>query len=260
MDLIDLSPYATIRQLDALLQEVGPYAIFVASAYRGKYLYVSEAMRNIDGYDPKLHVDGGLEFTQSIIHPDDYAHSMEFFVHYLQKALTVRDAKGEDFTGTNAYRVKHAEGHYVWTTNSFVLLDYEDGKPNTLLGFYRRVTEERKREEFLLRQLKNTLTAAQFGKVMDEYHRMAVQSASEPAPAASELLPVPFAQKQSVKVTSREKEVLQLVSDGLSDKQVADRLHISTYTAINHRKNLIAKYGAKNTAQLIKEASKAYWL
>ena len=260
MDSLYLLPHATIRQLDALLQEVGPYAIFVASAYRGKYLYVSEAMRSIDGYDPGLHLAGGLPFTQSIMHPDDYAHSVAYFAHYLQKALAASDQKRECITGTNAFRVKHAEGHYIWTTNSFVLLDYEDGKPNTLLGFYRRSTEERKREEFLLGQLKNALPAAQFSKVMDEYHRMTTEPIPGPAPAASNLLPVPFAKKQSVRVNSREKEVLQLVSDVLSDKQVADRLHISTYTAINHRKNLISKYGAKNTAQLIKEASKAFWL
>jgi PAS domain S-box-containing protein len=260
MNPLDLFPHVPIEKLDALLRDMGPYAVFLASAYQGKYVYVSEAMRNIDGYAPELHLEGGLAFTQSIVHPEDYAHCLEYFVRCMQKALAAPDEQRELFTGTNIYRVKHAEGHYVWVTNSFVLLDYEDGKPNTLLGFYRRVTEERKREEFLLRQLKGTLTAAQFSKIMDEYHRMAAEPTPGPAPAASGLLPVPFTNKQSVKVTAREKEVLQLISDGLSDKQVADRLHISPYTAINHRKNLIFKYGVKNTAHLIKEASKAFRL
>lgn len=55
-------------------------------------------------------------------------------------------------------------------------------------------------------------------------------------------------------VTTREHEVLQLISDGDSAKMIADKLHISETTAITHRKNLIRKLKVKNTAQLIKVA------
>ena len=58
----------------------------------------------------------------------------------------------------------------------------------------------------------------------------------------------------------REKEVLKLIADGLSAKEVANKLFISIHTAINHRKNLISKFQVKNTAQLIKVASKYFWL
>ncbi|WP_232622941.1 response regulator transcription factor [Pareuzebyella sediminis] len=57
-------------------------------------------------------------------------------------------------------------------------------------------------------------------------------------------------------ISSREREVLHLVADGFSSKQIADMLFISNHTAISHRKNLIEKFGVKNTAQLIKTASK----
>ncbi len=57
-------------------------------------------------------------------------------------------------------------------------------------------------------------------------------------------------------ISSREKEVLQLIGEGYSSKQIADILYISNHTAISHRKNLIEKFQVKNTAQLIKKASK----
>ena len=57
-------------------------------------------------------------------------------------------------------------------------------------------------------------------------------------------------------ISPREKEVLKLVADGFSSKQIADRLFISNHTAITHRKNLIEKFKVKNTAQLIKRASR----
>ncbi len=63
--------------------------------------------------------------------------------------------------------------------------------------------------------------------------------------------------ESQIKVISpREKEVLKLVADGYSSKQIADKLFISNHTAISHRKNLIEKFKVRNTAQLIKRASR----
>lgn len=55
-------------------------------------------------------------------------------------------------------------------------------------------------------------------------------------------------------ITLREKEVLELISNGDSSKIIAGKLNISETTAITHRKNLIQKLHVKNTAQLIKVA------
>lgn len=56
-------------------------------------------------------------------------------------------------------------------------------------------------------------------------------------------------------ISPREKEVLTLIGEGYSSKQIADMLYISNHTAISHRKNLIEKFHVRNTAQLIKNAS-----
>ena len=55
-----------------------------------------------------------------------------------------------------------------------------------------------------------------------------------------------------VQISTREKEVLGLIANGLSSKEIAAQLFISNHTAITHRKNLIQKFKVKNTAHLIK--------
>ncbi|MEL6123472.1 MAG: response regulator transcription factor [Bacteroidota bacterium] len=55
-------------------------------------------------------------------------------------------------------------------------------------------------------------------------------------------------------VTEREMEVLRLVSEGYTDQQIANQLHLSHHTIHSHRKNLIIKLGAKNTAELVRRA------
>lgn len=57
-------------------------------------------------------------------------------------------------------------------------------------------------------------------------------------------------------VSRREKEVLQLIVDGLTNPQIAEKLFISLHTVDSHRKNLLAKFNVSNTASLIRIAIK----
>jgi DNA-binding NarL/FixJ family response regulator len=55
-------------------------------------------------------------------------------------------------------------------------------------------------------------------------------------------------------ITRREKEVLELIADGMTNNEIAKQLFISSTTVDTHRKNLLAKFEAKNIASLIKVA------
>ena len=57
-------------------------------------------------------------------------------------------------------------------------------------------------------------------------------------------------------LTSREKEVLLLISEGFTNPQIAEKLFVSPYTVDSHRKNLLTKFEVNNTAGLIKQAAK----
>jgi DNA-binding NarL/FixJ family response regulator len=58
-------------------------------------------------------------------------------------------------------------------------------------------------------------------------------------------------------LTRREKEVLELIADGLTNNEIAQKLFVSVTTVDTHRKNLLAKFEAKNIAFLIKKAMQA---
>jgi DNA-binding NarL/FixJ family response regulator len=55
-------------------------------------------------------------------------------------------------------------------------------------------------------------------------------------------------------LTSREKEVLALIAEGMTNNEIAHRLFVSPLTVDSHRKNLLAKFGVKNTAAMVKFA------
>ena len=51
--------------------------------------------------------------------------------------------------------------------------------------------------------------------------------------------------------TAREKEILQLLSEGLSNKEIADVLYVSERTVVGHKSNMLAKTGCKSAISLL---------
>lgn len=56
---------------------------------------------------------------------------------------------------------------------------------------------------------------------------------------------------QNIKISNREKEVLLLICQGYSNKEIGEKLFISPKTVDKHRCSLISKTGTKNTANLV---------
>lgn len=57
---------------------------------------------------------------------------------------------------------------------------------------------------------------------------------------------------ESRKFSRREIDIIKLISNGLSNAEIAEKLFISTLTVKKHRNNILAKSDSKNTAQLVK--------
>lgn len=64
------------------------------------------------------------------------------------------------------------------------------------------------------------------------------------------------AELPEINLTRREKEILQLLAEGLSNKEIADILFVSERTVVGHKSNLLSKTGCKNTIGLLSYAIK----
>lgn len=65
------------------------------------------------------------------------------------------------------------------------------------------------------------------------------------------------ASQPSPMLTEREIQIVQLIAEGLINREIADRLRISVKTVDTHRSNIMEKLGVHNTAELIKYAIRA---
>ena len=62
------------------------------------------------------------------------------------------------------------------------------------------------------------------------------------------------AEKKAIWLSDRERELLRLVAEGLTNAEIGERIFLSPETIRGYRKNLLVKIGARNTIALVKMA------
>ena len=91
-----------------------------------------------------------------------------------------------------------------------------------------------------IKVLPSLLTGSLFSQIVDH----AVLGAKE---HSSKLM-------ESVRMTKRERQVIELVSEGMTNKEIAQRLHLSTYTVKSHVHNILEKLALHTRVQIAKYA------
>ncbi len=64
----------------------------------------------------------------------------------------------------------------------------------------------------------------------------------------------PASLAESVNMTRRERQVIELISDGSTNKEIAQKLHLSTYTVKSHVHNILEKLALNTRVQIAKHA------
>lgn len=69
-----------------------------------------------------------------------------------------------------------------------------------------------------------------------------------------------FVEDEPRNVTPSEIEIIRLIANGMTTKEIADKRNISYHTVSTHRKNIFRKIGVSNASELIMHAIKAGWI
>jgi DNA-binding CsgD family transcriptional regulator len=101
------------------------------------------------------------------------------------------------------------------------------------------------------------------GAILAAYDRIVIggvlpQAAGSPGTPGSSTVetPVSSASVHAVRLSPREQEVLQLVSEGYSNSMIAGRLHLSENTIKTYVENLLTRLNARNRAEAVAAASR----
>ena len=218
--------------------QVGESYYYIVNLAQVKMEYVSDKVIPIIGVRSREAFT--VEYIFENVHPDD---KERFIAH--EKTVTtffnqLPPEKVLKYKVTYDYRLRRTDGQYIWILMQTVTIQTnESGAVIRVLGVQSDITH-----------LKTGDIPAGLSFIgLDgepSYYNVAVASGRQQA--SNELF------------TKREKEVLGLIVNAKSTKNIAETLFISIHTVNTHRKNILAKSGCYNTVDLVAKALQEGWV
>jgi DNA-binding CsgD family transcriptional regulator len=205
-----------------------PYTGYAMSFQSLQYIYIGENIESLTGYTTQEILSDGVALSYHRMHPDDQEPWEKSFAFLLQVLQEAEKEKIPEMQFSLNWRFRKKDGTYITLLQQFVIPEVdEEHNPVLEYGIMSDITPYHKSKAI-------TLTIVR------------------PHPNVSELLyeSVSFGDNKQTGLSRREKDILKLVCQGLSSKQIADKLFISENTVRNHRAHIMDKTGSKNAAGL----------
>ena len=245
-----------IKLLINRLEQSGDCYCSMISFYTRSLVYVSSSYPRITGYSMNDTVIKGFEFFLSMIEKSFYPYIMMKQTEYIKE---INNPKF-DFRKPNpmefGFNLIHKSGDIISVRLIIVILEYEPGGDmRTIFVVWIPTTKVSiaawiKRKADVWNKLKD-LHALLFSPV----------SLSKVEREGTDLLTSPHVPIiNTPKLSTRERQLLLLLANGQSLKEGAKAMKIGYTTAETYRKNLFKKFETKSVAELIRKASKVYWL
>lgn len=207
--------------------------------YTHDFLYISPSISTNTSHPYKNFQNHGMVFFQSIIPP----RLIEYIYNSMNAQAEQIDQHPSYLLATEFLHVEaavySAKGEEIPVTYSAVLLDTKIFDPSSYLVLCSWIAG-------------SGLSEKQFQDTESLVRSRMLEIKKCYLDANSERISFFMAGKQ---LSAREKEVAGLLSQGHNSKSIGETLHISFNTVESHRKNLLQKLEAKNTAELIYKLS-----
>jgi DNA-binding CsgD family transcriptional regulator len=224
------SDYREFESRVSLLEriaEVQTSSVLVFDFYKRNYLFKRIHYSKQIGHNNQKIDELGLTYFVSLIHPEDYTILLDTYQKALCFLESLHIAEKKDYKLIYNFRAKGNDGKYYPIIEQVVILELDKkGKIWLLLAISDFLPSKGKMEK-ASRQLINikTNTLYLFSNNSD------------------------YNEKQVL--STREMEVLGLVSKGFASKEIAEKLFISVNTVNNHRQHILEKINAANTAEAV---------
>jgi DNA-binding CsgD family transcriptional regulator len=223
------------KGLHPLFQYSLPF-IYLMDYTTGRYTIFSDntSVEASIGVSKKMFLDGGIDFTISNYHKDDLRmYNKEIFPDRLSFLNNIPPAEHAQYVFSYNFRFKNKRGGYrsILQRNAFIRSD-NNGKPLLSLGMAINM-DHYKNPNTSIQLIEKISGHDNYGEVETMFKKTY------------------FLNEEDTLLTRRETELLKYLADGLSSKQIADKLFLSEHTVIAHRKNMMAKTNSGNVTEMI---------
>lgn len=192
--------------------------------------YVSKNFTSCTGLDSNFLKSQGMRYFWSRIHPEDLEKWLkalnELMIYTLEK-IDNSDRDKANYTWN--YRFKNSDDDYVNIIQNTTPLAFDnDGKPIIGLAHYTVLHEDIDMD---------ITSSAKLLNKNNEYETVFFSSYSQKMLSAG--------------ISHRERDVIRLLVQDLSSKEISSRLNISSHTVDTHRRNILKKLNISSTGELV---------
>ena len=215
---------ATLANTFSLLDKSASF-FYLFDFVKMRYLYVSDSIRHIMGYTGQDWIERGPEWVFSTVYPEDVRRLMDLHKALFEHFYLLPASERKEYKYAWEVRVVRKDKAVIWVMQqgSFIEVD-ADGKPMVTFDILTDMTAFKKDKLMTLTMFKDV------GKPHVKLY-------------------FPISGKEPF--TKREIELIKLLSDGFSSKQIADRLNISPHTVDTHRRNMLKKCGVADSIRMV---------
>jgi DNA-binding CsgD family transcriptional regulator len=212
------------------LSEVENSSVTVLDLYQKKYIFLRS--RYFEPFDDPLldHDPQDPFYYLQIIHPDDLPIVMDSYIRFLKFFLNLPVEERKNYKLILNFRQRDKYGKYLNVILQLVVLEL-DKKGNVWLVL---ILDDLLPDKISFEGVNRRLIHIKSGKIC--------------------LFKDELESNKKTILSTREVEVLGLVSKGFASKEIADRLFLSINTVNNHRQNILEKVGATNTSEAVNYA------
>jgi len=229
-------PYDTgqFKKIADLVQ-VGEYYYYIFNLITGQIEYVSDNVAHVLGCPVE---DFTVPYVFEHVHPEDLPYFMSFETTAVDFFYNFPAEKLMKYKIRFDYRIKKPGGSYIRIMHQVITIQTSsEGGAIRMFGIHTDITH------------------------LKDEGRPALSFIGLDGEPSFANVTVPLVYKPAKEIfTKREKEVLQLLVQGMKNQEIADALFISRYTVDTHRKNILAKSGSSGMFDLIKKAVKEGWI
>lgn len=209
------------------------FFIFIPTHY--KVDYVSPKIKLILGYDPN---EFDTEQFVDSIHPEDMPNFVEFEQEVVRFKNGLPLEKLTKYKSRYNYRIRKKDGTYLPILQQSVTIQHgDDGSIIRNLVVHTDISDLKK----------DTAMNLSFIGLDGEASYFNVRTGRR-------------YQNSPCILSARELQIVQLIAEGCSSKEIAQKLFISVATVGTHRKNIYAKTGVCNGVELVNLAKEKGWI
>jgi DNA-binding CsgD family transcriptional regulator len=209
------------------LAEVENSSVIVLDLYQKKYIFLRS--RYIEPFDNPLidHDPQDPMYYSQFIHPDDLPIVMDSYKKTFKFFLNLPEAERKDYKLIQNFRQRDKFGKYLNIILQLMVLEL-DKKGNIWLAL---MLDDLLPDKISFEGVNRRLINIKSGKIC--------------------LFKDELESNKKTILSTREVEVLGLVSKGFASKEIADKLFLSVNTVNNHRQNILEKIKAVNTTEAV---------